>query len=86
MLYRLLKGRKPLGLLRLQRNLAADALGQGRRVFLLQPAGDDTGTRFASPELDPRDSRSFALHPVSRWAGWEMLEVTVGSRPAADPS
>jgi 4-amino-4-deoxy-L-arabinose transferase-like glycosyltransferase len=76
-LYRLLKGRKPIGLLRLQRNLAADALGQGRRVFLIQPVGDASGTRFASPELDARDSRSFALHPVSRWTGWEMLEVTV---------
>jgi hypothetical protein len=76
-LYRLLKGRKPAGLLRLQRNLAAEALGQGRRVFLIQPAGDEAGARFASPELDRRDSRSFALHPVSRWPGWEMLEVTV---------
>jgi hypothetical protein len=76
-LYKLLKGRKPIGLLRLQRNLAADALGQGRRVFVIQPAGDEAGTRFASPELDPRDSRSFALHPVSRWTGWEMLEVTL---------
>jgi Dolichyl-phosphate-mannose-protein mannosyltransferase len=80
-LYRLLKGRKPVGLLRLQRNLAADALGQGRRVFLIQPVGDEAGTRFASPELDPRDSHSFALHPVSRWGRkpveWEMLEVTV---------
>jgi 4-amino-4-deoxy-L-arabinose transferase-like glycosyltransferase len=81
MLYKLLKRRKPVGLLRLQRNLAADALSQGRRVFLIQPVGDAVGARFASPELDPRDSRSFALHPVSRWTGWEMLEVTVDSRP-----
>lgn len=75
-LYRLLKGRKPIGLLRLQRNLVADALGQGRRVFLIQPAGEAVGTRFASPDLDDRDGRSFALHPVARWTGWEMLEVT----------
>ncbi|MFL6237123.1 MAG: glycosyltransferase family 39 protein [Thermoanaerobaculia bacterium] len=76
-LYRLLKGRKPIGLLRLQRNLVADALGERRRVFVIQPAGDAVGTRFASPDLDARDSRSFALHLVSRWPGWEMLEVTV---------
>ncbi|PYQ56137.1 MAG: hypothetical protein DMF53_26395 [Acidobacteria bacterium] len=79
-LYRLLKGRKPVGLLRLQRNLVADALGQGRRVFLIQPAGDEPGTRFASPDLDGRDGRGFALHPVARWTGWEMLEVTA-ARP-----
>lgn len=75
-LYRLLKGRKPIGLLRLQRNLVADALDQGRRVFLVQPVGDAAGTRFASPDLDDRDGRGFALHPVARWTGWEMLEVT----------
>ena len=77
MLYKLLKGRKPIGLLRLQRNLAADAVGQGRRVFLIQPVGEAAGTRFASPELDDRDGRGFALHPVARWTGWEMLEVAL---------
>ncbi|HEY4564022.1 MAG TPA: glycosyltransferase family 39 protein, partial [Thermoanaerobaculia bacterium] len=76
-LYRLLKGRKPIGLLRLQRSLMADALGQGRRVFLIQPVGDAVGTRFASPDLDGRDGHSFALRPVAHWTGWEMLEVTL---------
>jgi dolichyl-phosphate-mannose-protein mannosyltransferase len=75
-LYRLLKGRKPIGLLRLQRGLMADALGQGRRVFLIQPVGDDAGTRFASRDLDGRDGHGFALHPVAHWTGWEILEVT----------
>jgi hypothetical protein len=77
MLYKLLKGRKPIGLLRLQRHLVADALGQGRRVFLLQPVGDESMARFASPDLDARDGRGFALRPASRWTGWEMLEVTL---------
>jgi hypothetical protein len=99
MLYKLLKGRKPIGLLRLQRTLAADALGEGRRVFLIRPAGDEAAARFTTPELDSRDSRSYALRPVSRWSGWdpeseasgdrkplvwEMLEVTVS--PASAPS
>jgi 4-amino-4-deoxy-L-arabinose transferase-like glycosyltransferase len=80
-LYRRLKGRKPVGLLRLQRTLTADALGEGRRVFVILPAGDAAATRFASPELDDRDARSFALRPVSRWAGWEEGDGPAGRRP-----
>jgi 4-amino-4-deoxy-L-arabinose transferase-like glycosyltransferase len=95
-LYKLLKGRKSIGLLKLQRELAASSLGQGLRVFLIVPAGDPEWLRFADPQLTRVDDRSFVLRPVAHWSGWglpvnergdrkpmawELLEATSG--PAA---
>ncbi len=100
-LYKLLKGRKNVGLWRLQRNLAADALGQGRRVFVIAPAEEAGWTRFAAPDLDGVDQRSFELRPLASWTGWgparptgaeretfdwELQEVTAGAAPAAAPA
>jgi 4-amino-4-deoxy-L-arabinose transferase-like glycosyltransferase len=100
-LFKLLKGRKNIGLWRLQRNLAADALSQGRRAFVIAPVGEAAWTRFAAPDLDSVDGRSFALLPVAGWTGWgpvrhpgeerdtvdwELLEVTASSAPPAGPS
>jgi 4-amino-4-deoxy-L-arabinose transferase-like glycosyltransferase len=99
-LYQLLKERKPVGLLRLERKLAATALSEGRRVFLIMPAEEPAWREFARPDLDGRDRRSFHLQPVAHWIGWqetgpgnerktlgwELLEVTVSSRPAAGPT
>jgi len=99
-LYKLLKRRKPIGMLRLERNLAAAALSQGRRVFLIMPPREPVWARFASPDLDAGDRRSFHLQPVAHWTGWqpaepeherktlgwELLEVTASSTPAAGPT
>lgn len=99
-LYKLLKRRKPTGMLRLERNLAAAALDQGRRVFLIAPPAEPAWTQFASPDLDEGDRRSFHLRPLARWTGWqeaepgkerktldwELLEVTASPRPAAGPA
>jgi 4-amino-4-deoxy-L-arabinose transferase-like glycosyltransferase len=95
-LYKLLKRRKPVGMLRLERNLAAAALSEGRRVFLVMPPREPSWRQFASPDLDAGDRRSFHLQPLAHWIGWqeagpdherrtlgwELLEVTVSSRPA----
>ncbi len=95
-LYKLLKRRKPVGMLRLERNLAAAALSRGRRVFLIAPPEEPVWSQFASPDLDPGDQRSFHLQPLAHWIGWqraepggqkktlgwELLEVTASSRPS----
>jgi 4-amino-4-deoxy-L-arabinose transferase-like glycosyltransferase len=98
-LYRLLKGRRHIGMWRLERDLAADALSQGRRVFAIAPEGDPSWTRFAEHDLDV-DGRTFHLRPLFRWTGWdestdkrgeplefewELIEVAVTPAPAAGP-
>jgi 4-amino-4-deoxy-L-arabinose transferase-like glycosyltransferase len=83
-LFKLLKGRKVPGMLRLQRALAADWAGGGRRVFLLAPDRDSDWTDFADPALNRLDGRSLQLRPVARWQGWETDADETGERPEVD--
>lgn len=59
-------------LLRLERNLMAAALAAGRRVFLIAPAAANRAwLRFADPDLDAADGRSFATRPAASWTAQE---------------
>lgn len=97
-LYQLLKDRTRVGMWRLQRDLAAEGLGQGRRVFLIAPGWDPGWTRFAAPDLGRLDHRTFELHRLAQWTGWgenpekpgereeedwQLIEVTMSRAPAA---
>jgi 4-amino-4-deoxy-L-arabinose transferase-like glycosyltransferase len=55
-------------LLRLERNLMAAALASGRRVFLIAPAAANRAwLRFADPDLDAADGRSFVTRQAASW-------------------
>lgn len=96
-LYQLLKDRTRLGMWRLQRDLAAEGLGQERRVFLIAPGWDSGWTRFAAADLGRLDHRAFELHRLAQWTSWgenpekpgereqedwELIEVTMSPMPA----
>jgi 4-amino-4-deoxy-L-arabinose transferase-like glycosyltransferase len=67
-LFRRLGGLSNPDLLRLQRNLMAAALASGRRVFLIAPAAANRAwLRFADPDLDASDGKSFAIRPAASW-------------------
>jgi len=83
-LFALLKGRTTVEMLRLQRDLAAESLRRGRRVFLLAPDRDSGWTDFADAKLDRLDGRSVQLRPVARWQGWETDADETGERPEID--
>ena len=62
-------------LLRLERNLMAVALAAGRRVFLIAPAAANRAwLRFADPDLDAADGKSFAIRPAASWTAQEEGE------------
>ena len=83
-LYELLKDRDFDQLARVQRDLAAAALTQGRRVFLIAPAANAGWRRFADPSFDPLDHRSFDLLPVGGWIGWQGEADERGERDMRD--
>jgi hypothetical protein len=68
-LYELLKGYTRPDMWRLQRDLAAGSLAQGRRVFLIAPLGDAAWSRFTQSDLDRLDHRGFELHHLAQWGG-----------------
>jgi hypothetical protein len=83
-LYQLLKDRTRAGMWRLQRDLAAEGIGQGRRVFLIAPGWDPGWTRFAAPDLGRLDHRAFELHPLAQWTGWDENPEKPGEREEED--
>jgi hypothetical protein len=93
-LFSLLRGKDESGLARLERGLMAAQLRQGRRVFLIAPAGNQRWLDFTSPELDPSDGLGFAVRELARWqappanpqagaperVNWRLLEVTAARK------
>jgi len=59
-------------LLRLERSLMAAALASGKQVFLIAPAAANRAwLRFADPDLDAADGKSFATRPAASWTAQE---------------
>jgi 4-amino-4-deoxy-L-arabinose transferase-like glycosyltransferase len=83
-LYELLKGRNFIQMWCLERDLMAAALRQGRRVFLIAPAGNAGWRRFAASSFDAQDHRSFELRRVGGWSGWEGKANERGERETQD--
>jgi len=83
----LLKDKSDADLAKLARKLAAEALNDGRRVFIVIPAaGSDSALRkaIASATLEKSDKFPLTLKPITTWtepqlkgqqARWELLEV-----------
>ncbi len=59
-------------LLRLERSLMAASLASGRRVFLIAPAAANRAwLRFADPDLDASDGKSFSTRTAASWTAQE---------------
>lgn len=69
-LFALLRGRDDDELARLERDLMAAQIRQGRRVFLIAPAEKNRRwLAFAKPKLGKLDGRSFAIRELALWKG-----------------
>ena len=100
-LFSRLRGRSRPELARLERDLMAAQLRQGRRVFLLSPVQNQHWLEFANPGLDAADGLRFATRRLALWRGpgeerpdgdrepggadWQLLEVTAAPRVEEKP-
>lgn len=100
-LFSLLRGRSKADLERLERDLLAAQIHQGRRVFLIAPAQNQHWLDFTNPGLDASDGLRFATRRLALWRGpgeerpdgdrepggadWVLLEVTAAPRAVSVP-
>jgi hypothetical protein len=79
-----LRGKSDAELAGVARAIAADALADGRRAFLVVPPGGGLRRAMADPSLERSDKHKLAVKAVATWtepvikgveARWELVEV-----------